>query len=179
MPIYTKTGDVGTTAVYGGKRISKGDPQVEAYGSIDELNSVIGLIISNISKKDQMKTFFLSVQEDLMSIGSVLAGWNSDMGALEERVKKMEQYMDTFGSKLPVLTHFILPGGSTLGAEVHIARSVCRRTERTIVRLTYDHIYHAIIAKYLNRLSDLFFVYARVLNKKAHLKEIPWKGIKK
>lgn len=179
MPIYTKTGDVGTTAIYGGKRISKGDPQVEVYGSIDELNSVLGLIISYIPKNDQMKIFFRSVQEDLMSIGSVLAGRNSDMGALEERVKKMEQYMDTFGSKLPALTHFILPGGSTLGAEVHIARSVCRRTERTIVRLTQDHIYYAIIAKYLNRLSDLFFVYARVLNKKAHLKEIPWKGIQK
>lgn len=179
MHIYTKTGDDGTTAVYGGERIIKSDPQVEAYGSIDELNSVLGLIISYISKKDRMRTFFLSVQEDLMGIGSVLAGWDGNMGALEKRVKQMEQYMDTFGTKLPVLTHFILPGGSMFGSEVHIARSVCRRTERTIVRLTRYHKHYAIIAKYLNRLSDLFFVYARVLNKKARMKEIPWKGIKK
>jgi len=179
MKIYTKTGDDGTTAVFGGKRLSKGDPQVEAYGSIDELNSILGLIISYIPKNDKMRTFFRSVQEDLMNIGSVLAGWNSDMGAFEERVKQMEEYMDAFGVKLSILTHFILPGGSILGAEVHIARSVCRRTERTIVRLTSDHIHYAIIAKYLNRLSDLFFVYARVVNKKARMKEISWKGIQK
>jgi cob(I)alamin adenosyltransferase len=179
MPIYTKTGDDGTTAIFSGIRISKGDPQVEAYGSIDELNSVLGLIISYIPKNDQMRIFFRLVQEDLMNIGSVLAGWNSDMGALEERAKQMEQYMDTFGVKLPILTHFILPGGSILGSEVHIARSVCRRTERTIVRLTRDHMHYAILVKYLNRLSDFFFVYARVLNKKARRKEIQWKGIQK
>lgn len=179
MPIYTKTGDDGTTAVYGGKRIAKSDPQVEAYGSIDELNSVLGLIISYCSKKDRMRTFFRLVQEDLMSIGSVLAGWNSEMGPLEKRVREMEEYMDRFGTKLPALTHFILPGGSTVGAQVHVARTVCRRTERTIVRLTKAHKHYAIIVKYVNRLSDLLFVYARVINKKAHIKELPWKGIQK
>jgi len=179
MPIYTKTGDDGTTAIFGGKRISKGDSRVEAYGLIDELNSVLGLIISYIPRNDQTKIFFRSVQEDLMNIGSVLAGWEGNISHIETRVGSMERHMDAFGKNLPPLHQFILPGGSLLGAHLHFARSVCRRTERAIVRLTKDHPHYAIIVKYLNRLSDLFFVYARVSNKKAHLKEIPWKGIKK
>jgi cob(I)alamin adenosyltransferase len=177
MSIYTKTGDNGTTAVYGGKRISKGDPQVEAYGSIDELNSVLGLIISYIPKTNSMRTFFISVQEDLMSIGSVLAGWNGNISPLENRVKQMERTMDIFGSELPTLTNFILPGGSPIASQMHITRSVCRRTERTIVRLTKAHRHYAIIAKYLNRLSDFLFMYARVINKKTRINEVQWKGI--
>ena len=110
MPIYTKTGDDGTTAVFGGTRISKGDPQVEAYGSIDELTSIVGLVIAHLSKKDQLTKFFHTVQEDLMLIGSVLAGWGGNVDVLEKRVKQMETYMDVFSKKLSPLTHFILPG---------------------------------------------------------------------
>lgn len=178
MPIYTKTGDDGTTAIFGGTRISKGDPQVEAYGSIDELNSVLGLMISYSPKKNQMRAFLYSVQEDLMTIGSILAGWGGNVNVLEKRVKQMEDYMDLFSKTLSPLTHFILPGGTTFAAQAHVARSVCRRAERTIVRLTKGHAQYATIAKYLNRLSDFFFVYARVINKKAHMKELPWKGTK-
>ncbi|EKD67129.1 MAG: hypothetical protein ACD_48C00587G0003 [uncultured bacterium] len=178
MPIYTKTGDDGTTAVFGGTRISKGDPQVEAYGSIDELTSIVGLVIAHLSKKDQLTKFFHTVQEDLMLIGSVLAGWGGNVDVLEKRVKQMETYMDVFSKKLSPLTHFILPGGSLTASYVHVARSVCRRAERTIVRLTRNHIHYAIIVKYLNRLSDLFFVYARVINKKNRIKELSWKGTK-
>ena len=178
MPIYTKTGDDGTTAIFGGTRISKGDPQVEAYGSIDELTSTVGLLVSHLSKKDPSINFFNTVQEDLMVIGSVLAGWGGNVDVLEKRVRQMEMYMDVFSNKLSPLTHFILPGGSLTASYMHIARSVCRRAERTIVRLTRNHMHYAIIVKYLNRLSDLFFVYARVINKKAHMKELPWKGTK-
>ncbi len=178
MPIYTKTGDNGTTALFGGTRISKGDPQVEAYGSIDELTSFVGLVIAHLSKKDQLTKFFHTVQEDLMVIGSVLAGWGGNVDALENRVHDMERYMDSFSKTLPSLTHFILPGGSLTASSMHVARSVCRRAERTIVRLTRNHIHYAIIVKYLNRLSDLFFVYARVINKKARMKELSWKGTK-
>ena len=178
MPIYTKTGDDGTTAIFGGTRISKGDPQVEAYGSIDELTSTVGLLVSHLSKKDPSINFFHTVQEDLMVIGSVLAGWGGNVDVLEKRVRQMEMYMDVFSNKLSPLTHFILPGGSLTASYMHIARSVCRRAERTIVRLTRNHMHYAIIVKYLNRLSDLFFVYARVINKKAHMKELPWKGTK-
>lgn len=179
MPIYTKTGDDGTTALFGGKRISKGDPQVEAYGSIDELTSVVGLGIAHLAKNDPLRNFFYSIQEDLMSIGSVLAGWGGTVNTLEQRVGDMEAYMDSFGKKLPPLTHFILPGGSIPASYMHVARSVCRRAERTIVRLTSNHRHYAIIAKYLNRLSDLLFVYARVLNKRANMKEQSWRGIQK
>ncbi len=179
MHIYTKTGDDGTTAIFGGTRISKGDPQVEAYGSIDELTSIVGLVIAHLSKKDQLKNFFHTVQEDLMMIGSVLAGWGGNVDTLEKRVKQMETYMDLFSKALLPLTHFILPGGSLTASYMHVARSVCRRAERTIVRLTRDHTHYAIIVKYLNRLSDLFFVYAQIVNKKARIKEIPWKGIQK
>lgn len=175
MPIYTKTGDDGTTAVFGGKRISKGDPQVEAYGSIDELNSVLGLIISYIPKDDEMRTFFRSVQEDLMNIGSVLAGWEGDISHIETRVGSMEKHMDVFGSSLPPLHQFILPGGTILGAHLHFARSVCRRTERTIVRINRSHIQYTTIVRYLNRLSDLCFVYARYINNKDGEKDLKWK----
>ncbi len=179
MPIYTKTGDDGTTAIFGGIRISKGDPQVEAYGSIDELTSIVGLVIAHLSKKDQLAKFFHTVQEDLMMIGSVLAGWGGNVDVLENRVEQMETYMDLFSKTLSPLTHFILPGGSITASHMHVARSVCRRAERKIVRLTRDHMHCAIIVKYLNRLSDLFFVYARVINKKDRIKELSWKETKK
>lgn len=178
MPIYTKTGDDGTTALFGGTRISKGDPQVEAYGSIDELVSTIGLVIVQLSTKDTLTNFFRTVQEDLMTIGSILAGWGGNVDVLEQRVEQMEAYMDLFSKTLSPLTHFILPGGCLTASHMHVARSVCRRAERTIVRLTRNHMHYAIIVKYLNRLSDLFFVYARIINKKADVKELPWKGIK-
>jgi len=111
-----------------------------------------------------------------MVIGSVLAGWGGSVNTLESKVEKMEAHMDAFGKKVPPLVNFILPGGSLFASQVHVARSVCRRTERTIVRLTQYHAHYAIIAKYLNRLSDFLFVYARVMNKTARIKEISWKG---
>jgi len=177
MPIYTKTGDDGTTAIYGGKRIVKSDPQVEVYGSIDELNSVLGLAISTIPKNDKMQTFFHLVQEDLMSIGSVLAGWEGDISHIEERVERMEKYIDEFEKMLPPLHQFILPGGSICGSHLHFARCVCRRTERTIVRIIRNHVQYTTIVRYLNRLSDLCFVYARYINKKDGENDLKWKII--
>jgi cob(I)alamin adenosyltransferase len=177
MPIYTRTGDDGTTAVFGGRRLSKADAQVEAYGSIDELNSMLGVVIAQLPKTTKLREFFVSVQQDLMMIGSVLAGWGGDISPLKKRVKIMEKYMDDFGEKLPTLHNFILPGGSTTGAFLHVTRSVCQRTERTIVRLTKEQKHYKIIAMYLNRLSDLFFVYARVINKADGFAEQSWFGI--
>jgi len=177
MSIYTRTGDDGTTALFGGRRISKADPTVEAYGSIDELNSMMGIMISFLPQTGSLREFFTSVQQDLMQIGSVLAGWGGDLSPLKKRVTEMEKYMDEFGKKLPPLHHFILPGGSLTGSFLHITRSVCRRTERTIVRLTKDHAQYRIIAMYLNRLSDLFFVYARVINRGDGIVEQSWAGI--
>lgn len=168
MPIYTRTGDNGTTSLYGGKRVPKSNPRVDLYGSIDELNSWVGLISSKIKDKRLM-----TIQSDLFTIGSSLAGWKTDLSPLSSRITDMEQWIDELDKKLPRLTNFILPGGSELGAQIHITRNVCRRVERLAVRKHAD----PQIIKYLNRLSDLFFTLARIINKKQKVGEIVWSGI--
>ncbi len=159
MPIYTRTGDKGETSLFGGRRIPKADPRVELYGSVDELNSWIGFF------HDPRLT---EVQRDLLTIGSAIAGWKTDLSFLESRVRGMEEWIDTMEPNLPKLTNFILPRG-----EMHIARSVCRRVERIAVREHAD----PVIIKYLNRLSDLLFTLARFINKKENIEEVPWSGI--
>jgi cob(I)alamin adenosyltransferase len=159
MPIYTRTGDNGTTSLFGGKRLSKSDPLVDLYGSVDELNSWLGLFSdSRITK----------IQNDLFFIGSNLAGWKSDVFVVEPRIKEMESWIDQMDKTLPPLKNFILPCG-----QMNIARSVCRRVERLAVKRKAD----PVIVKYLNRLSDLLFTLARVINKKQKVGEIVWSGI--
>jgi cob(I)alamin adenosyltransferase len=165
MPIYTRTGDDGTTSLFGGKRISKSDPLVDLYGSIDELNSWVGLI--NAELHDSRLT---DVQRNLLTIGSVLAGWR---GELQLNVPDLEVWIDEMDKKLPKLTNFILPGGSVQGARIHIVRNVCRRVERIAVSRKAD----PCIIQYLNRLSDLFFELARFINKKQKVGEVVWSGI--
>ena len=161
MSIYTRTGDSGTTALYGGKRISKADLQVEAYGSIDELTSFIGLVINKlINEKDRI--FLISVQKDLYQIMAVLSGANIDLKFLfGEKVLTFENKIDELEKKLPKLNKFILPGGTEISSWFHILRVICRRAERNVVR--FDN--NIIIVKYLNRLSDLLFVMARTYGK--------------
>jgi cob(I)alamin adenosyltransferase len=159
MSIYTRTGDDGTTSLYGGKRVSKSDPRVDLYGSIDELSSWIGSI--NDSRLTE-------IQQDLFTIGSILAGWHGDLNTIEPRMKEMEAWIDEMDKKLPKLTNFILPNGLA-----HIARSVCRRAEREAVKHKVD----PIIIKYLNRLSDLLFTLARFINRQGKIKETVWSGI--
>ena len=157
MLIYTKTGDDGTTAIYGGKRLLKSDLQVEAYGSIDELTSFIGLVVNKlINKKD--KLFLISLQKDLYQIMAVLSGAKTDIQFLfEKKVLSFENEIDKLEKKLPKLDKFILPGGTEISSWLHILRVICRRAERNVVRFNND----MIIVKYLNRLSDLLFVMAR------------------
>ena len=161
MPIYTKTGDNGTTALYGGKRLLKSDLQVEAYGSIDELTSFIGLVVNKlINRKD--KLFLISLQKDLYQIMAVLSGANIDLKFLfGEKVLTFENKIDESEKKLPKLNKFILPGGTEISSWFHILRVICRRAERNVVR--FDN--NIIIIKYLNRLSDLLFVMARTYGK--------------
>ncbi len=168
MPIYTRTGDTGKTSLFGGKRTSKSDPRVDLYGSVDELNSWVGLIRSKI-KDQRLKT----IQSDLFTIGSTLAGWKGDLTRLGPRIEEMEKWIDEMDKKLPELTNFILPAGSELGAQIHITRNVCRRVERLVVGQKVD----PFIIKYLNRLSDLFFMLARFINKQKNVGEIVWSGI--
>jgi len=157
MSIYTKTGDDGTTAIYGGKRLLKSDLQVEAYGSIDELTSFIGLVLNKlINRKD--KLFLISLQKDLYQIMAVLSGANIDSKFLfGEKALTFENKIDELEKKLPRLNKFILPGGTEISSWFHILRVICRRAERNVVRFNNN----VIIVKYLNRLSDLLFVMAR------------------
>ncbi len=172
MPIYTRTGDDGTTALFGGKRVLKCEELVDVYGSIDELNSWMGLIDSGLKTQDL--GIFQKIQEDLFTIGSTLAGRKSDLADIGNRVEEMEKQIDEWEKELPELANFILPGGSTDAARVHLARSICRRVERQVIALKQRQEINPSIIKYLNRLSDLLFTLARIINKDANVTEIIW-----
>ena len=157
MSIYTKTGDDGTTAIYGGKKLLKSDLQVEAYGSIDELTSFIGLVLNKLINRED-KLFLISVQKDLYQIMAVLSGAKINPKFLfEKKIFDFENKIDELEKKLPRLNKFILPGGTEISSWFHILRVICRRAERNVVRFNNN----VIIVKYLNRLSDLLFVMAR------------------
>lgn len=182
MPIYTKTGDTGSTSLFGGKRVLKCEELVDVYGSIDELNSWIGLVAGVITVPD-VQVFLAAIQSDLFTIGSHLAGWKADLSPLPHRVSEMEARIDELDDRLPKLTNFILPGGTKLSAEIHLARAVCRRVERQLVSLGHKPAPAEVqpvdprIYIYINRLSDLLFMLARFINHEAGVVEITWSGI--
>lgn len=171
MTIYTRTGDNGKTSLYGGKRVLKSDLQVEAYGTVDELTSFIGLICSKIKKK-QDKDFLLEIQKNLYLMMAYLSGKDIDLSFLEKKVKEFENKIDQLDKKLSRLNRFIISGGREISSWFHILRTVCRRAEReTIKYFTTTNQQPAtsnqqLITKYLNRLSDLFFVFARFYNRR-------------
>lgn len=179
MPIYTKTGDTGETSLFGGKRVLKCEELVDVYGSIDELNSWVGLIASQIKTKDIQEFLFL-IQKDLFTIGSNLAGWKANLTVLPQRVKEMEKQIDQMEQKVGKLQNFILPGGTLLGSFIHLARAVCRRVERQTVAFFQGQTLKekGLTLMYLNRLSDLFFMFARFINKQENVQEHIWKGQK-
>lgn len=181
LKIYTKTGDTGKTLLYGGKRVSKADLRVEAYGEVDELNSLIGIIISRIQNYNfKLKIELVNIQEDLLNIGSLLANPASGRSHLTEdatltqKVKEFEKLIDKLSKELPELKNFILPGGGEAGSLLHFARSVCRRVERKIVELSKKEEVDSSILVYFNRLSDLLFTMSRFVNYKEKQKEIIW-----
>lgn len=176
MPIYTRTGDKGTTALFGGKRVLKCNELVDVYGSIDELNSWIGLVSSKLPTIASQE-FLSDIQSDLFTIGSNFAGFKADLSKLPDRVAAMEVSIDTMEKDLPKLTNFILPGGSELGAVVHLARGVCRRVERQTVALHQTEAVDERVITYLNRLSDFLFMFARFVNKEHGAPEIVWSAI--
>lgn len=182
MKIYTKTGDKGDTGLIDGSRISKSDLRIIAYGEVDEANSHIGLIISNIEKNsifDDVKKILLNVQQDLFVLGAELANPNTlkddNMLVKREMISTIEKYIDNFDSELAPLSNFILPGGSVESSLLHICRTVVRRAETSAVALAKEQIINQEILTYLNRISDLFFVLARVTNKRQKRNDIPWK----
>ena len=181
--IYTKSGDDGKTALVGGQRISKGDLKIEAYGSVDELNSFVGLIRACAAGfpeiVDETEAVFKKIQNALFDIGSILATpagesfeGMSQVGS--ESIEFLEKRMDHYQTSLESLKSFVLPGGGMLGAYGHVARTVCRRVERILVRLAQREAVPENIMVYMNRLSDFLFVYARWVSKKTGQVENLW-----
>jgi cob(I)alamin adenosyltransferase len=180
MKIYTKTGDGGETGLFGGGRVSKADARVEAYGSVDELNAVIGSAIAQLPDEPTREQLAL-VQSDLFSIGAHLAtpaetrGKRPQLPPLPvDRVSALEAAMDRMEQSLPELRTFILPGGTSAGAALHQARTVARRAERRVIALATGAAVDPAIVVYLNRLSDYLFVLARFTNYTAGVAERPW-----
>lgn len=162
MPIYTRTGDKGTTSLFGGKRISKTDMRVEAYGSVDKLTSFIGLTVIKIKDKNDKK-LLITIQKALYEIMAYLASAKVDIAYLSSQVKQFEQYIDKLTSRLPKLNRFILPGGTETGSWFHILRVAAREAERRVVAVFLKHPSKKteLVVQYLNRMSDLFFMLAR------------------
>jgi cob(I)alamin adenosyltransferase len=180
MKIYTKTGDDGKTGLIGGTRVSKNDNRIEAYGTVDELNSFLGLLASyQLLKTEQY--FLEKIQHRLFAIGSYLATDTSKIVVNEASIihendiYEIEQEIDRLNENLPKLTNFILPGGSIEGSTCHICRTVSRRAERRILNLTNTYVIDIELIKYINRLSDYFFVLSRYITLSGGYKEIIWK----
>lgn len=178
MKIYTKGGDKGKTSLLGGKRVSKSDMRIEAYGTVDELNAQIGLLKDYDISAD-LKASLLKIQHDLFKIGSILAcevdpdQYNLSL-IKDSDIIEIEKLIDEMEGKLPVLKNFILPGGDIAVSQCHIARCVCRRAERYIVLLSKEEVVQEVIIMYLNRLSDYLFVLARRIGHDKGVKEINW-----
>ncbi len=177
LKIYTKTGDDGTTGLFGGTRLPKHHIRIEAYGTVDELNAVVGWLMTFVQQQDT-NDLLQSIQSRLFTVGSNLA---SDPGKdmitpdLEDAdISAIEASIDMIQAQLPELRHFILPGGSPAISAAHLARTVCRRAERKCVALSYESIVDPVIILYLNRLSDYFFVLARWLGHTQGIEEIKW-----
>jgi cob(I)alamin adenosyltransferase len=185
MKVYTKTGDTGTTALFGGTRVPKHHIRIESYGTVDELNSHIGLI------RDQdvnpiYKNVLVEVQDRLFTVGAILATPPEketlksgekrlqNLGIIETDIEFLENQIDTMEESLPPMTHFVLPGGHTTVSYCHLARCVCRRAERLAVHLNDIEPTNEMVIKYLNRLSDYLFVLARKLSYDLKADEVQW-----
>jgi cob(I)alamin adenosyltransferase len=178
MKIYTKTGDLGQTSLLGGTRVSKSHERVEAYGTIDELNSFLG-VIKDQPVDNYYKILLTRIQENLFVAEAWIAA-DPDLPAPDlpslnpDEIRLLEDEIDNMNKDLPDLTHFILPGGHPAASFCHVARTVCRRAERCVIRLKGPNLSDEIIIKYLNRLSDYLFVLARKVGKDLGADENQW-----
>jgi len=179
--IYTRTGDQGETGLFGGGRVTKDNARVAAYGDVDELNASLGWAITRLSNADMRERLIL-VQRDLFAIGAHLATPDGARTRAQlpdlprSRPDEFESWIDGVEDRVGPLSHFILPGGSEAGAALHLARTICRRAERSVVGLARAESVDPDIVKYLNRLSDLLFELARAANRDAGEPEIPWRA---
>lgn len=178
MKIYTKTGDDGSTMLFGGGRVPKHHLRIEAYGTIDELNSNIGLIADSILFEAEIE-FLHNIQKDLFTLGSILAT-NPEKKKVkapelsQDSVTALEKKIDEYTNVLPELKHFVLPGGYIVASYCHLARSVCRRAERRIIALDEQEKVNTVVIEYVNRLSDFLFTLARFVIFKNNKEEIKW-----
>ncbi len=177
--VYTRTGDDGTTGLGGGQRVPKNSPRIEAYGTVDELSSNIGVALA-VGVDESLREPLERIQNDLFHLGSDLCILESDKAKLkvpqieQRHIDALEALMDELSKELPYLENFILPGGSLAAAQLHVARTVCRRAEREVIHLAGQEPVGAYGIKYLNRLSDTLFVMARYANKKSNIAEPLW-----
>lgn len=180
MKIYTKTGDDGETGLFGGPRVRKDHPRIESYGTVDELNALLGLVRCGPLPRD-IDELLARIQNELFDLGAELASPEpARMGTAKlgpQQVAALELAIDRYEADLPPLKQFILPGGTTTAAELHLARTVCRRAERRLTALmALEGVSHELLV-YLNRLGDLLFVLARTVNQAAGVGDTPWEPI--
>jgi cob(I)alamin adenosyltransferase len=175
VKIYTRTGDTGETSLFGGSRIAKNDPRIEAYGTVDELNSFLGIARASWPSSP-IDVQLQRVQSDLFDIGAYLAspGTERFRSVDAKRIKELEQEIDSMEADLQPLKTFIVPGGSPAAAQLHVARTVCRRAERRVVALEDSSTEMQTTTAYLNRLSDFLFVAARFANRRHGTPDTPW-----
>jgi len=181
MKIYTKTGDTGETGLFGGGRVPKDDARVEAYGDVDELNAALGMARA-VEPMPRIDEVLVPIQRDLFSIGALLATPDLDKmhkhlakaNIDDRRIRDLEHAIDDCENELEPLKAFVIPGGSQKGAILHVARTVCRRAERRVVRLQREVEIPSLVVIYLNRLSDLLFMLARVANVRTGAGEVTW-----
>lgn len=184
MKIYTKTGDKGTTRLVDGSCVEKFNPRVEAYGCIDELNSMIGVVRSHLETTitlNELKSPLESIQSELFSVGSLLATadentFNRLPQITEAHISQLEKWIDLFSEELPTLKNFILPSGHIVASQMHVCRTTCRRAERRSSEIYKAEHHYQNVLIYLNRLSDLFFTWARWANLKMDRPETLWKS---
>lgn len=180
MKIYTKTGDTGKTSLVGGTRISKGNLKIESYGTVDELNSWIG-VLRDLPENESRKDIFKEIQDRLFTIGADLASESEIVkqkkvpDLFDTDVELLEKAMDEMNEEIPPLRAFVLPGGNVAVSYAHVARTVCRRAERHIIRLTEVEEVNELVIRYLNRLSDYLFVVSRKITQELGTEEVAWK----
>lgn len=180
MAIYTRFGDLGKTSLQGGVAVSKDDPRVVAYGSVDELNAMLGLVVA-FSDDASVKSSMLKIQKDLFVIGSYLSSSGNKkrpFSIAPSRISEIESEIDGMEADMPPLHHFLIPGGCKIASLLHLSRTVCRRAERDIVALSKKSRIDNDVLTYMNRVGDLLFIRARYANYRKRIPEAIWKGKK-
>ncbi len=182
MKIYTKTGDAGETGLFGGARVPKDHPRLRAYGTLDEMNAILGMALACEIADSDLKKTLTRIQSEIFQLGAELAtprGKKLSSAPIEEaNVEVLEKEIDQMEGQLKPLKNFILPGGSALAATLHLARTVCRRCEREMVQVHRAEPMRGVLLEYVNRLSDYLFVCARTANRISSIEDVPWKPAK-